>query len=63
MVDGRSESMNRTAAAFLARYPHGVLTEQEGGIPNDALDWEAAIHVCRKHRIREGVCIDAMAKP
>ena len=55
--------MNRTVYAFLARYPHGVLTEQEGGVPNDAVNWDTAIHVCRKHRVAEGVCPDAMGKP
>lgn len=44
---------------FRARYPHGVLTEQEGGVPNDVYDWESAVHVCRKHREREAVCRDA----
>lgn len=43
---------------FEERYPHGVLTEQEGGIPNDAYHWEEARHVCRKHRVMERVCAD-----
>jgi hypothetical protein len=55
--------VNRTVAAFRDRYPHGVLTEQEGGVANDALYWESATHVCRKHKVRERVCADAKAKP
>jgi hypothetical protein len=49
-------------ASFRTRYPHGVLTEQEGGIPNDALNWEDATHICRKHRRRERVCVDAVVR-
>ncbi len=43
---------------FKHRYPHGVLVEQEGGIPNDVENWEDCTHVCRKHRVSERVCRD-----
>lgn len=44
---------------FTERYPHGVLLEQEGGVPNEVYCWESARHVCRKHRVPESVCADA----
>jgi len=44
---------------FTDRYPHGVLVEQEGGVPNDVYNWETARHVCRKHRVTETRCVDA----
>ena len=47
---------------FKARYPHGVLTEQEGGVPNDVYRWEDARHVCRKHKVTETVCVDTLPK-
>jgi hypothetical protein len=46
---------------FMRRYPHGVLVEQEGGVPNDAENWNAATHICRKHRERERTCRDAVS--
>lgn len=46
---------------FRQRYPHGVLTEQEGGVPNDAVNWDDAKHVCRKHKVPEWICADAKA--
>ena len=51
-----------TRSNLLDRYPHGVLTEQEGGIPNDVLNYDQARHVCRLHRIREDVCPDAQPR-
>lgn len=50
-------------SAFTDRYPHGVLLEQEGGVPNDAINWDTATHICRKHRTRERVCQDAHPNP
>lgn len=49
--------------SLLDRYPHGVLTEQEGGIPNDVVNYDGAYHVCRLHRVREQVCPDAQPRP
>lgn len=49
-------------SSLLDRYPHGVLTEQEGGIPNDVLNYAAAAHVCRLHRVREVVCSEAQPR-
>lgn len=51
--------MTRRATSLLDRYPHGVLTEQEGGLPADVEDYDEASHVCRLHRVREQVCSDA----
>lgn len=48
--------------SLLDRYPHGVLTEQEGGVPNDVLNYESARHVCRLHRVREDACPDAQPR-
>lgn len=45
--------------SLLDRYPHGVLTEQEGGLPSDVEDYDQALHVCRLHRVREAVCTEA----
>lgn len=47
--------------SLMKRYPHGVLTEQEGGVPNDALNYDDATHTCRKHRVVERVCRDVGA--
>jgi hypothetical protein len=47
---------------FLARYPYGVLTEQEGGVDNEAYNWEWATHVCRKHRKLEQICPDGLIR-
>lgn len=48
-----------TRTSLLDRYPHGVLTEQEGGVPNDVENYDSALHVCRLHRKREATCPDA----
>jgi hypothetical protein len=48
-----------TRSNLLDRYPHGVLTEQEGGVPNDVMNYDRAIHVCRLHRVREETCSEA----
>lgn len=52
-----------THSRLLDRYPHGVLTEQEGGLPSDLPDYERANHVCRLHRVREAVCSEAAPRP